>query len=291
VPDSKRWTGQSACVVALLVAGCSAAPKAPQNWDTSAREIRPPEGMALVYVVRPSRLGKALEMPVICDGDVVGVTGGKRYLYTILEPGPHSFVSIAETESELSITLEAGETVYLEQKMTMGVVTGDNRLAQLSEEEGREKLAKCALSAINREDPLTGERKRLPARLVSTSWNDDAFAELELTRVRESLQVKLPESLKPGQTYEFKLQLTYNTWRGNHAETRIVSADSSIVRVKSVPQTLPAGKLGLPDAAVFEVSSSDLVSLQKRREVPITLEDLPSGIEREMSIVFKPPSP
>ena len=78
--SSKIWLSRTVCVVALLLAGCAATPKAPEDWDTTARQISQPEGMALVYIVRPSRIHKAVEMPLICDGDVVGSTGGKRFL-------------------------------------------------------------------------------------------------------------------------------------------------------------------------------------------------------------------
>lgn len=129
-----------------LLAGCSAVGKAPPELDVTAKELRPEEGEALVYVIRPSNLGKSVRMKVNCDGVYLGSTGGKRYIYALLEEGPHLFTSKAEKTSELPLVLEGGETCYLEQKIKMGLFKARNNLERIEDEEGARKLDGCALS-------------------------------------------------------------------------------------------------------------------------------------------------
>jgi len=130
----------------LGLAGCSGVGKMPVQFDDYARRLEPPAEQALVYVVRPSNAGKIMRFTVQCDGDSIGATGGKRYIYTLQPPGAHVFVSRAENKSELPIVLEAGQTYYLEQKIKMGIFSARANLERIPDAEGREKLAKCALS-------------------------------------------------------------------------------------------------------------------------------------------------
>lgn len=127
-------------------AGCSAVGKLPVQFDEYARGLAPDSARALVYVVRPSNAGKISKFVVTCDGDSIGATGGRRYIYTLQPPGKHLFVSRAENRSELPIALEGGRTYFLEQKIRMGLLSARNSLERVGEAEGREKLAKCSLS-------------------------------------------------------------------------------------------------------------------------------------------------
>ena len=110
------------------------------------REMRPPDGKALVYILRPTSFGGIVIMEVTSNGNYIGATGGGRYIYAILEPGNNTLVSKAENKSELQIVLEAGKTYYFEQKVKMGIIMARNELIRLDDAEGREKLLKCALS-------------------------------------------------------------------------------------------------------------------------------------------------
>lgn len=132
--------------VALIMGGCATVGKMPVEMDLKIKEMKSPEGKALVYIVRPSSFGFAIKMTVTCDGEYVGTTAGKRYIYTVLSPGNHLFVSKAENKSELSIVLEEGKTYYLEQQVKMGLIKARNKLVRLDEVEGRNKLSKCSLS-------------------------------------------------------------------------------------------------------------------------------------------------
>ncbi len=67
-----------------------------------------------------------------------------NYFYFTLEPGPHYFCSQeSDTQSLLSLVVEAGKTYYLQQNMAMSA-----ELQLLDEEEGKQGLAKCKLSVF-----------------------------------------------------------------------------------------------------------------------------------------------
>jgi len=130
----------------LALTACSTAKIADPAEDQRLRTMAPPEGMALVYFVRPSSLGSAIKMGVTADGVPIGSTHGKRYIFATLKPGKREFVSTAENKDELVLVVEAGKTYFIEQKVKMGIIAARNQIERLEEADGRQKLAKCKLS-------------------------------------------------------------------------------------------------------------------------------------------------
>ena len=161
-----RWRRMVTAIalVAGLASGCAYVGhvrQAPREVSERARDLAPPAGKALVYVVRPSGEADAVRMPVACDGSTLGTTGGKRFIYAMLDPGSHVFISRTEGKgkSELPIVLEAGKTYYLEQKPISGFPGTRSKLVRLEDAEGRVKLLKCSLSIETAAAPATtGQR-------------------------------------------------------------------------------------------------------------------------------------
>jgi hypothetical protein len=112
----------------------------------------PLEGKALVYVLRPATLGFAIQTKLAVDGEWVGANRSRNYFFLNLDPGEHYFCSKSENRSSLAVTLEAGKTYFLEQKIKMGFMKARNKLVLLSDSEGREKLGECNLSEFERKD-------------------------------------------------------------------------------------------------------------------------------------------
>ena len=105
-----------------------------------------PEGKAMVYVLRPTRIGFAIQTKLAVDGEWVGVNKGKTYFYFPLDPGKHQLCSKSENRSLLEITVEAGKTYYLQQKIKAGWLKARNKLIMLDPEKGSKKLGQCHLS-------------------------------------------------------------------------------------------------------------------------------------------------
>lgn len=132
--------------LAVCLGACSTAKLANPEDDQRLRTMTPPSDMALLYIVRPSAVGSVVRMPVSCDGQSIGSTKGKRYIYALVRPGKHELVSKAENEDNVTVILEAGKTYFFEQQPQMGLVMARNQLERLDDATGRKKLAKCKLS-------------------------------------------------------------------------------------------------------------------------------------------------
>jgi hypothetical protein len=110
----------------------------------STSVLKPTKEEALVYVVRPAKMGFLVLFSISCDGAPMGTTKGKQYIYGLMKPGTHKLLATGgEKDAELEINVEAGKTYYIEQKIKMGVVLARTRLELLNVEEGRKALAKC----------------------------------------------------------------------------------------------------------------------------------------------------
>jgi len=118
--------------------------------STDKKKERPtlgaPADKALVFVVRPTGYGRAVQTKLAVDREWKGVNRGNNYFFFTLDPGEHHFCSQAENRSVTSLQVEAGKTYFLQQKIRMGFNKARNRLEVLDEEEGRKALAKCHLS-------------------------------------------------------------------------------------------------------------------------------------------------
>lgn len=142
------------CVVLILIpAYAIAQKKASEEADKAAKEIAVPEDKALVYVYRPSSAGFAVRMEVTCDGQSLGSTKGKRFIYALLDPGKHTIKSKAENTATLDVDLEAGKTYYIHQRVKMGALMARTELELVTNEsEARKKLNSCKLSGDTEED-------------------------------------------------------------------------------------------------------------------------------------------
>jgi hypothetical protein len=290
----RRYSAVFLFPVVLLVAGCSGVGTAPPEWDLSAREMKPAEGKALVYIVCSSRFLKA--MRVTCDGDIIGSAGARRYLYVTLDPGEHVFGSVADLTSrsvadtnELSLAVEAGRTYFLEQKGGSFSHWGP-RLERVSDAEGREKLAKCTLSEDTRENPMTGERETVPAWLRGARWKRQRIPGLDvkISRSGDRMVVDLPAESDSGCKYEFRIGLVYNTRTGSRSETDFSCGKPDLLRLAKPPRIMALGLRRFSEDVIFEASCSDLGSLVEEDSVSVVVHDPPSSFRRELILVLRP---
>jgi len=115
-------------------------------------EVQPDK--ALVYVVRPAKLGMAIRIWAFSDETALGMTKGKTFSHAYVDPGSHVFWARAENVSAVEHEVEAGKTYYLKQKVKMGGLKARVRVEFLSEEEGLEALKKCGKHSVLTESGL-----------------------------------------------------------------------------------------------------------------------------------------
>ena len=105
-----------------------------------------PADQAMIYMLRPAKMGSKIQTKFGVDKEWKGANRGSNYSYFTVDPGERFLCSKAENSRTLALTVEAGKTYYVQQKIKMGLMKARNKLVQLSEAEGKEALAKCKLS-------------------------------------------------------------------------------------------------------------------------------------------------
>ncbi len=119
-------------------------------------------GKALVYVLRPAKMGFAIKSWFFCDDDVLGVNKGDSCFAAQVDPGKHVFWSKSENVDAVELSVEAGGTYYIQQRVRMGGFKARTKLDVLTAEEGPEILAKC-----KRQSSLTDAGRERGAALAA----------------------------------------------------------------------------------------------------------------------------
>lgn len=123
----------------LLIMGVSVFAK-----DDAPKTITPPEGKAVIYIVRPSGSQGYYRLVNSIDGVELKSTGGNEFVYLVVDPGKHKVVCKGSTKpSELDVEVEAGKSAYVLQQIAtppVGVAVYWCNLSLLTDEK---KIAKA----------------------------------------------------------------------------------------------------------------------------------------------------
>lgn len=150
---------KSAAILSIaLLYGCASSPSTDKMQAEVANYTLPKPAVAdkgLVYVVRPSNAGMAVRFNVFLDDkepvSEMGYNRGNQYIYFYVTPGQHVISSKAENWSDLTVSVKAGQVVYLKQEVDMGFVMARNTLVVLDDVEGRYLIKDAALGTIAKE--------------------------------------------------------------------------------------------------------------------------------------------
>ncbi len=139
-------------VIALsfMMFGCGAmntVKKMPVDVDMRIKNLQPPPGKALVYVVRPGGVGKPFGADITANDTYIGRTQGYMYIYAALPPGEYKFkVTGHDNDVELDLNLEADKTYYLYQGVYPGLMKGVTKLISYENvDQARKELMTCSL--------------------------------------------------------------------------------------------------------------------------------------------------
>ena len=113
----KKILGAISIVLIFLIVGCAGSSK---YMAKAAPVTAPSADKALVYFMRPSGLGFAINFQ-IWDGDrFIGLSQAKSYFGYQCDPGKHLFIGIAENKRGIEADLEAGKSYYIITQVRMG---------------------------------------------------------------------------------------------------------------------------------------------------------------------------
>lgn len=128
----------------LAKVGGSAVELATKESDEAAKQIKPPEGKAIVYIIRPFGM-KVFRFDVYIDEKYIGATGVPTYIFSIVSPGEHTIKSVAENDSYLPLVVKPDTIYYVRQNELPGGWKPRNEL-RLLPPQGRTELMNCRLS-------------------------------------------------------------------------------------------------------------------------------------------------
>ena len=109
----------------------------------------PAQGMALVYVIRPSTMGAAVKTWAFFDEELIGVTRGRGYTFAHVPPGERLVWSKDENTFALSVNIEAGKTYYFKQQIMMGIGKARAKLVPIDEATAAKLMRKCGWAEPN----------------------------------------------------------------------------------------------------------------------------------------------
>ena len=124
-----------------------AAPPAAVAQATTPRPHTDGTTMAGVYIYRHETFGAAVSMAVEMDGNPLGSTGAKTFLYVAAAPGRHVITTRAENADHLEIDVVAGERYYVWQAVEIGERYARTRLQRVDEPTGQAAVADCLPAA------------------------------------------------------------------------------------------------------------------------------------------------
>jgi hypothetical protein len=147
-----------AAVVSLLT-GCATLPT-PEVMRAETANFQlpklPPDGKAIVYVVRPSGLGGLIRFNVFVGdqeaASEMGFTRGSQYIYFNLTPGDHKIYSKAENWAETQVSVKAGDIVFIEQEPSMGLIMARNAIAKIEDYKGKYHVKMLTVGTITKTD-------------------------------------------------------------------------------------------------------------------------------------------
>lgn len=151
---------------AILVLACgSASPALAGDYYTKYKNEdkklgQPSEDRALVYFIRPAKMGAAIKTWAFSDDEFVGVARSSGYFFGHVPPGKRTFWAKAENVSVHDLEVEAGETYYFKLKLLPGIAKARVKLVPLDDAQAAKLLKKCGYT-----EP-TEEGRRRAAEIV-----------------------------------------------------------------------------------------------------------------------------
>lgn len=101
----------------IFISGCAGS----SNYMAPATPISGPEqDKAVVYFMRPSGMGFAINFQIWDRDQFIGLSQAKSYFAYQCDPGKHLFIGIAENKRGVLAELEAGKSYYMITQVRMG---------------------------------------------------------------------------------------------------------------------------------------------------------------------------
>lgn len=124
----------------MLVAGCATTtPAASPPSEAAPKSFHVASDQAGIYIIRSERVGGAIPIEVLIDGQRLGATVARSYLYAVVKPGIHTVDSLGDIRNALEVEAKPGTITYLSQVVELAYLTSPRtRLRTVNDAQGRE---------------------------------------------------------------------------------------------------------------------------------------------------------
>ena len=130
-----------------ILSGCASVPMGDAQQDAALKTFTVPKGKSALYIYRNESIGGAITMDVAVNGNPIGQTGAKTFLYKELAPGKYTITSKAENTDTLVVDAKPGRAYFVWQEVKMGFVAARTKLHLVDEATGRKGVAETSLAA------------------------------------------------------------------------------------------------------------------------------------------------
>ena len=135
-----------ALLLVVALTGCATVQMGDAQQDAALKTFAVPKGKSGIYIYRNESMGGAITMEVTVDGQPIGATGAKTYLYREVNPGKHTITSKAENTDTLTLTTQAGRGYFVWQEVKFGVIAGRTQLHLVDDATGKKGVAETSLA-------------------------------------------------------------------------------------------------------------------------------------------------
>ena len=135
--------------VAIALAGCASVPMGDAKMDAQAKTFVAPQDKTGLYIYRNESMGAVAKMTVAIDGQTVGQTAAKTFIYKEVPPGKHVITSSAENTDTLEMDAKPGTLAFIWQEVKMGILSARSKLHLVTAEEGKRGVGETKLVNSN----------------------------------------------------------------------------------------------------------------------------------------------
>jgi hypothetical protein len=117
-PMTRRLSVFLVLLLVLMLGGCAGSSKYMAKSEPPI--AGPPPDKSVVYVMRPSGFGFAINFQIWDRDRFIGLSQAKSYFAYVCDPGKHLFIGIAENKVAVDADLAPGKSYYIVTEPRMG---------------------------------------------------------------------------------------------------------------------------------------------------------------------------
>jgi len=141
----KKYLALPILIISMLISACSSVPTASKQAEQQAKNATAAQDKALIYVYQTEPFSSKSGFEVSLDGKIAGKLAANNFYLWTVEPGKYEMVSLTRNKAKLKLTVEAGQTYYINQKIDVGIWVSRSQLHKVSNKEGMKAVAACKL--------------------------------------------------------------------------------------------------------------------------------------------------